>query len=149
MDSSSLVNNIEGVKVTPLKVIPSVSGCVYHGLRSEEETFFGFGEVYFTTAHYQITKGWKKHREMVLNLIVINGRIRFLLVDGRNGSQTFGNKMEVIFDRREDHSRLTIPAGIWVAFQGLDDGENLLMNIASRMHDPTEAETCSLEDLKF
>ena len=43
------------------------------------------------------------------------------------------------------YARLTIEAGIWVAFCGEDNDLNLVLNIASLSHDPSEAENVALE----
>ena len=46
--------------VTPLKQIFHPKGDVYHALKASDNTFVGFGEVYFTTINQGETKGWKK-----------------------------------------------------------------------------------------
>lgn len=42
---------IPDVTLTPLKVIEGAQGNIMHGMRSDDETFVGFGEVYFSTVH--------------------------------------------------------------------------------------------------
>lgn len=140
--------NIEGVKLTPLREIEGDLGNVLHCLKASEDTFEVFGEAYFSTVNYQATKGWKKHTKMLMNLVVPVGKIKFILFDDRPESSTQGNFFEVILSR-ENYQRLTVPAGIFMAFQGLAEGENLLINIASIEHDPNEAINLEIDNVKF
>ena len=41
--------NIEGIKITPLKIISDNRGSVMHMLRSDSDVFQKFGEIYFST----------------------------------------------------------------------------------------------------
>jgi dTDP-4-dehydrorhamnose 3,5-epimerase len=47
------------------------------------------------------------------------------------------------------YARITVPPGIWFGFQGLKEPNNLVMNIASITHDPTEVERFELSDIKY
>ena len=48
------------VTLTPLKVIEGAQGNIMHGIRSDDETFVGFGEVYFSTVHAGEIKPWRR-----------------------------------------------------------------------------------------
>ena len=133
------MGTIEGVQLTPLRIIPGELGDVYHALKEKEESFEGFGEAYFSTVNGYAAKGWKKHRKMVLNLIVPVGAIRFVLYDDRPESRTYRTFQECTLSK-ENYQRLTVVPGIWMAFQGRTDGLNMLLNIASIPHDPYESE---------
>ncbi len=136
---------ISDVLITPLRIIHGESGDVMHGLKELEPSFAGFGEAYFSTVKRGAVKGWKKHRQMILNLIVPAGTIRFVLYDGRQSSQSFESIQELTLSR-ENYKRLTVPAGIWMAFQGIGEGENILLNIASIPHDPAEADNLPVQN---
>ena len=136
---------INGVIHTPLKIISGESGEVLHALKEWEESFQGFGEAYFSTVDFKAVKGWKKHRKMLLNLVVPIGSIRFVLYDDRPESKSYRQFDEYILSR-ENYQRLTIPPGIWMAFQGLSEGANMLLNIASIPHDPLEAENLPIQN---
>jgi dTDP-4-dehydrorhamnose 3,5-epimerase len=133
------MGHINDVLLTPLRIIHGESGDVMHALKEQEQSFSGFGEAYFSTVKKGAVKGWKKHRRMILNLIVPAGAIRFVLYDARQDSQSFESIQELMLSR-ENYQRLTVPAGIWMAFQGIGEGENILLNIASISHDPAEAD---------
>lgn len=129
---------MEGVTLTPLKIIPSPLGSVYHALKSHESSFSGFGEAYFSEVNSGVIKGWKKHTKMILNVVVPVGAIRFVLYDDREGSSTKGDIMEVELSK-DNYKRLTVPPGIYMAFKGISPDTNLLLNLASIPHDPNEA----------
>lgn len=139
---------IEGVRLSPLKEIEGEAGSVLHCLKASDDSFESFGEAYFSTVNHQAKKGWKKHTKMLMNLTVPVGKIRFVLFDDRTESPTQGNFWEVTLSR-ENYQRLTVPAGIFMAFQGLAEGENLLINVASIEHDPQEAINLAIDDEKF
>ena len=136
---------IEDVLLTPLRIIKGESGDVMHALKQQEESFKGFGEAYFSTVNQGAVKGWKKHRRMILNLIVPAGSIKFVLYDGRKESRTYETFQEVILSK-DNYLRLTVPPGVWMAFQGVGGENNTLLNIASIPHDPLEAENLPIQN---
>jgi len=138
---------MDGVTLTPLKIIPHPSGDVLHGIKSSEGSFTGFGEAYFSTVNQGDIKGWKKHSKMTLNLVVPKGEIQFVIFDDRDKSKTQGKFMSVSLSL-QNYQRLTISPGLWVGFKGLSL-ENILLNIASIEHSPTEATNMPLNFLDF
>lgn len=126
-----------------LKKIHHPKGDVLHALKKDDPCFFGFGEAYFTTIFLGDTKGWKLHRKMYMNLIVPIGNVRFYIYDQ---SQEVSYKFDI---GEDNYGRLTIPAGLWVAFSGLTEGLNLILNIASIEHDPAESINLPLNCFEF
>lgn len=136
---------IKDVVLTPLKIIENPAGNILHAMKASDQGYGGFGEAYFSTVNYAAVKGWKKHTKMILNLVVPQGAILFVLFDAREGSETYGEIMEVELSQK-NYQRLTVPPGIWLAFSGRSEGTNLLLNIASIQHDPAEAENLPLQN---
>lgn len=130
------------VLFTPLRIIPTAGGDVRHALKASSLGFAGFGEAYFSTVEKGMVKGWKKHTRMTLNLVVPSGEVRFVI---QTESGERHSSYHLTPDRSEAYGRLTIPPGFWVAFGGVGEGLNLLLNVADIEHDPAEAETCSLD----
>lgn len=130
---------IDGVILTPLKQIFHPKGDVWHAMKYSDAGFAGFGEAYFSTIHYGDIKPWKKHLKMTLNFVVPVGKIRVVIFDDRAGSVTQGNFFDVTLSH-DNYQRITIPAGLWVAFSGVGDSLNLLLNVANLEHDPLEVE---------
>jgi dTDP-4-dehydrorhamnose 3,5-epimerase len=140
---------IEGVHLTELRRIRTEGGQVLHALKQSEPDFRGFGEAYFSTVERGAVRGWKRHREMTLNLVVPAGAVRFVIHDDRPGSATRGKFQEVRLSPQENYRRLTVTPGLWLAFQGLDAAGNLLLNLADREHDPAEADRAPLEAFPY
>ena len=126
---------MDGVILSPLRKITHPKGDVLHAMKASDEGFSGFGEAYFSTINKSEIKGWKKHTEMTLNLVVVTGEIEFLV---HNGVDFFNTKLS-----KNNYQRLTIEPGLWVAFRGLSD-ENILLNLASVEHNPNESESADL-----
>jgi dTDP-4-dehydrorhamnose 3,5-epimerase len=139
---------MEGVLLTPLKQIYHPKGDVFHGLKKSDPGFSDFGEAYFSSVHPGDVKPWKKHLRMTLNLVVPVGKIRFVMHDDRPESSTKGQTFAVEIGP-DNYQRLTVSPGIWMAFEGLDDGLNLLLNVADMEHDPDEVERAELDRFEY
>jgi dTDP-4-dehydrorhamnose 3,5-epimerase len=144
-----MVASIEGVTFTSLKIIEGPLGNVMHGIKQIEPSFAGFGEAYFSTAKKGAIKGWKKHKQMTLNVIVVQGAIRFVVFDDREGSPTKNKYQELVLSPSNNYGRLTVAPGLWMAFEGLDSAVNMLMNFANILHDPNEAENSPVTENKI
>ena len=127
--------------LVPLNKINVRNGDVFHGLKASEESFKGFGELYFTRVDYRKIKGWKRHRQVTLNLVVIEGGVKFVI----GSSDLFDAEKPLYFQDfiigpSLDYSRLVVPPGYWVAFQGIKKGANIIANIIEEEHDANEAD---------
>ncbi len=133
---------IEGVDVTPLRQIPDERGRVMHMLRRDWPVFTEFGEVYFSCIDPGAIKAWHRHRRMHSNIAVPVGRVRLVLYDDREDSGTTGDidMLEIGPDPAEDYQLVSIPPGVWSGFMGMAEGPSLLVNCASILHDPDEAD---------
>ena len=138
---------IAGVTTTPLSIIDTKGGAVLHAIKSSDHGFSGFGEAYFSTIEHNAIKGWKRHKEMVLNLIVPIGSVRFVLYDDRRNQ--LNQFQEIVLSLTGEYARLTVPPMVWVGFQGLDHQSSLVLNIASIEHSPEEIERKELDEIKF
>ena len=139
---------IEGVEITTLKVIDVVGGNVMHAMKASDKGYDGFGEAYFSIIEKGVIKGWKRHNEMILNLVVPEGVVRFILFDNRKGSSTYGDYQDVTLSR-ENYRRLTLPPMIWFGFQGLGEKDSLLLNIANIPHNPHETDYKKLNEIEI
>jgi len=139
---------MEGVVFTPLKQIHHPKGNIFHALKASDEAFSGFGEAYFSFINKHDVKGWKKHTRMHMNLIVPKGKIRFVLYDDRKGSATQGEFQSFTLCASTNYGRLSVNAGVWMAFQGKED-DNMLLNLADIEHDPKEALNAELNHISF
>jgi len=144
-----LVKEIEGVLLTPLKIINVDNGNVLHGLKMGGDGFCGFGEAYFSIVKGGAIKAWKRHRKMTLNLMVPLGAIKFVVYDDRMGSSTYRCFQEILLSRDNNYMRITVPPLVWLGFQGCNEGENMLLNITDFLHDPDEVDRKLLQQIDY
>lgn len=133
---------MDGVILTPLKQIHHLKGDIFHAMKKSDIGFDGFGEAYFSTINQDDIKGWKKHTEMILNLVVIVGEIKFVVYDEAT-KEFFSVKLS-----QNNYQRLTVKPNLWMAFQGVEEC-NMLLNLASIEHDPNEAINIRIEEIKY
>lgn len=131
---------MDGVTLTPLKQIKHPKGDIFHAMKASDDGFFGFGEVYFSTVNQGEVKGWKKHTEMTLNLVVVTGEIEFVVYDD--------NSFYSVNLSKNNYQRLTVEPGLWLAFRGVSV-ENMLLNLASIEHNANESENVDLYDFDY
>ena len=133
---------MDGVTLTPLNQIHHPKGDIYHAMKKSDDGFDGFGEAYFSTVHKNDIKGWKKHRDMTLNLLVPIGEIEFV-VYSEDLKEFFSVKIS-----QNNYQRLTIKPNLWLAFKGIDEN-NMLLNLTSIEHDPNESENIELTCIQY
>jgi len=80
---------IEGVKTKELRVIPDERGWLMEILRSDDELFEKFGQVYITTAYPNVVKAWHYHKKQTDNFTCIKGMMNVALYDAREDSPTY------------------------------------------------------------
>jgi dTDP-4-dehydrorhamnose 3,5-epimerase len=131
---------MDGITLTPLKKILHPKGDIFHAMKVSDKGFSEFGEAYFSTVNKNDIKGWKKHTEMILNLVVVTGEVEFVI---HNGDDFFNVKLS-----KKNYQRLTVKPNLWLAFRGLDN-ENMLLNLASIEHDPNESENVDLDIFNY
>lgn len=131
---------MDGVKLSPLKQIINPKGNILHAMKASDNGFAGFGEAYFSTVNQGQIKGWKKHFEMTLNLVVITGKIEFVIY---NGDSFYSVKLS-----KTNYQRLTLGPGLWFAFRGLSS-ENIVLNLASIEHKIEESTSVELYEFDY
>ena len=134
---------IEGINITPLSLLPAEGGEVWHAMKSSEPDFKGFGETYFSWIESGMIKGWKRHREMTMNVIVPVGLVKFVFFD------SVGHLFQEVIIGVDHYSRICVPPGLWFGFQGLTDSASLVMNIADMTHDPNEVERKAIDLISY
>ena len=124
--------NKKFISVKKLKIIDNDKGKVMHALKKSERSFEEFGEVYFSNIECNSVKAWKKHKNMIMNLVVPVGSVKFVFYNQQN------KDFQEIILGPQNYSRITVLPNIWFGFQGLYKGNNLVMNLSNIEHDPSE-----------
>ena len=131
---------IDGVKVKKLKIIPDDRGRLMEILRSDEDMFEKFGQVYMTTAFPGVTKAWHYHKKQDDHFTCIAGRMRLGLYDARKDSPTFG-QVDEFFISLDDPMLVRIPKGVYHGFKCVSDCEAVVINVPTMPYnykDPDE-----------
>lgn len=131
---------IEGVRVKQLKVIPDERGRLMEMLRSDDELFRGFGQVYITTAYPGAVKAWHYHKKQWDHFVCVRGMMKVVLYDNREGSSTRGEVNEFFMG---DHRPilLQIPPLVYHGFKCVSDVEAMVVNCPTEVFvydDPDE-----------
>ena len=137
---------IKDILITHLEVIDTPGGNVMHGMKVTSAGYTGFGEAYFSQVDQGAIKAWKRHKKMTLNLMVPVGKIKFVLFDDREVTNT---QLQEVIISIDNYCRLTVPPKVWIGFQGLSKCGSVLLNIANIEHDPVEIDRLEIEKINY
>jgi len=143
-----MTKNIEGIKISPLKIISDHRGSVMHMLRNDNQVFEKFGEIYFSTILENKIKAWHLHKEATLNYACVYGKVKLVLYDEREQSKTLG-KYQELFLSIENYSLITIPPNVWNGFKGLNKGHSIIANCLNLPHNEKEMIRSEINDNRF
>jgi len=139
---------INGINVYPLKQIMDQRGKVMHMLRCDAAHFEKFGEIYFSVVNPGMIKAWKRHRKMTQHFAVPIGKIRLVIFDDREKSNTY-HKLEILEIGEDNYSLVKIPPLVWYGFMGISQLPALIANCTDLPHDPDESESIKLTENKI
>lgn len=125
---------INGVRVKKLKLIPDERGRLMEILRSDEEAFRKFGQVYMTTAKPGVVKAWHYHRKQDDNFTCVSGKMKLALYDSRESSPTHGEVNEFVISL-DDPMLVTIPKLVYHGFKCVSDCEAIVINTPTEAYD--------------
>ncbi len=124
---------IHGVRVKPLRVIPDERGRLMEILRSDDDLFLRFGQVYMTTAYPGVVKGWHYHKKQVDNFAVVKGMIKLVLYDQREDSPTRGEVNE-FFLGEHNPQLVQIPNLVLHGFKCTGNEEAIVINCPTELY---------------
>jgi dTDP-4-dehydrorhamnose 3,5-epimerase len=125
---------IDGVKIKKLKVIPDERGRLMELLRSDDEFFEKFGQVYVTSTYPGVVKAWHKHEKQADNLACVSGMVKMALYDARKNSPTFG-EVNQFYMGIHNPILVHIPAGVYHGWMGLGEAESIVVNCPTEKYD--------------
>jgi dTDP-4-dehydrorhamnose 3,5-epimerase len=102
---------IDGVRIKELRPIPDERGFLMEILRSDEDVFEKFGQVYMTVAYPGVVKGWHYHKAQTDFFTVVKGMMKIVLYDSRPDSSTRGEVNE-FFMGELNPLLIRIPPGV-------------------------------------
>jgi dTDP-4-dehydrorhamnose 3,5-epimerase len=119
---------IEGVKTKNLKVIPDERGLLMEMLRCDDEIFQQFGQVYLSVVYPGVVKGWHYHKIQTDNLVIVKGMAKVVLHDGRDGSPTKGETVELFLGERNP-KLVVVPPLVLHGMKGIGLEPAYLVNV--------------------
>jgi len=128
---------LDGVKIISLKQIVDERGKIMHMMKSTDEHFKEFGEIYFSCSWPGSIKAWHIHQSMTINNAVISGNAKLVMYDLRENSTTFRDLQEV-FLGESNYVLVQMPPGIANGYKAYGDKMVILANCATEPHDPNE-----------
>ena len=132
---------IDGVKIKKLKVIPDGRGFLMEMMRSDDEVFEKFGQVYMTGVKKGAAKGWHYHKKQDDHFVCVFGKALVVLYDPRDESPTKGEVQEFILSEpttEGEHVLLKIPKGVFHGFTAVDCDEARIINIPTEKYNYKE-----------
>lgn len=123
-----MTDQIEGVWVKDLAVIPDERGRLAEILREDDEGFRKFGQAYFTTTYPGVIKAWHLHNIQEDNFCCVAGMVKLVLYDDREGSPTKGAINE-FFIGDHDMKLVRVPAGVHHGWKCVSEREAIVINI--------------------
>lgn len=138
---------IEGVRTKKLKLISDERGRLMEILRSDEEIFQDFGQVYMTTAYPGIIKAWHYHKKQADYFTCISGTMRLVLYDARRDSHTYGEVNEFIVNL-DNPILVKIPEGVYHGFKCTGEKEAIVINTPTRPYNPKDPDEYRIDAFK-
>jgi len=118
---------IDGVKIKKLVVRKDERGRLMEIVRTDDELFEKFGQVYMTTVYPGYVKAWHYHKKQTDNFACVKGKIKLVLYDGREGSKTKGEVNEFTMSL-ENPIVVQIPKEVCHGFEAGSDEEACVIN---------------------
>ena len=118
---------IEGVKTKPLRVIPDERGYLMEMLRSDDQLFQKFGQVYVSVAYPGVVKGWHYHKRQTDYFTIVKGMMKVVLYDQRKESPTFG-ELDEFFMGELNPMLLVIPPFVVHGMKAIGTESGYLVN---------------------
>lgn len=123
-----MTDEIDGVWVKDLAVIPDERGRLMEILRSDDEGFERFGQVYVSTTYPGVVKAWHLHKTQADNFCCVKGMVKLVLYDSREGSPTNGTLAEY-FIGEHNTKLIRVPAGVYHGWKCVSEEESVVLNV--------------------
>lgn len=124
---------IQGVRTKKLRVFPDERGRLMEMLRSDDEIFIRFGQLYLTSAYPGVVKAWHYHQRQTDNFVCVKGMMKVVLYDPREGSPTRG-RINEFFIGEHNPLLVQIPPLVYHGFKCVSDGEAIIVNCPTELY---------------
>lgn len=128
---------IDGVTIKNLQPHADERGCLTEILRSDDEIFQKFGQIYASLNYPGVIRAWHYHRKQDDLWAVVRGMVKAVLYDQRKDSPTHGEVQEV-FLGEQNPVLLKIPVGVMHGYKTIGVEPSLLINLPTEAYDPAD-----------
>lgn len=123
-----MADQIDGVWIKDLRFIPDERGRLMEILRSDDEGFVRFGQVYMTTTYPGVVKAWHLHKVQDDNFCCLRGTVKLVMYDARDDSPTKGTINE-LFIGDHDPKLVRVPPGVYHGWKCVSEEEAIILNL--------------------
>ncbi|MGI9068217.1 MAG: dTDP-4-dehydrorhamnose 3,5-epimerase family protein [Pyrinomonadaceae bacterium] len=125
---------IDGLKFRPTRPVPHEDGHVAEVARATWDVLGGpIVQVHVTTTFPGRIRAWGLHQVSTDRLFVVDGLVKIVVFDGRNGSPTFGRINEFTVSAKNP-GLLIIPSNLYHGWKNIDTTEAILINMPTQMY---------------
>ena len=134
-DGAPVAPAIDGVVTRPAVSHPDERGEVTEILSEGWPGVLGepIPHVYLATVEPGVVKGWVCHKLQYDRSLLLHGRLRWVLYDGRPDSPTAGAVQALTFTERNRHL-VALPPGVWHAVENVGTTEGAFVNLPTRAY---------------
>jgi dTDP-4-dehydrorhamnose 3,5-epimerase len=125
---------IDGVVTKPLKRNSDERGFLMEILRSDDEVYEKFAQVYISLNYPGVIRAWHYHLKQTDFFAVVKGMAKVVLFDARKGSPTQGEVNE-LFLGDNNNMLLRIPIGVYHGYKTIGTEPTLLLNFPTELYD--------------
>jgi dTDP-4-dehydrorhamnose 3,5-epimerase len=120
------VASIKDVRLAPLTTHTDDRGYLVEIVRHTDPFLPKFGQVYLVGDFTRgIVRAFHKHAELWDLFFISHGSAKFVLVDDRQDSPTYGEMNQFVLSHK-NHALLVVPPGIYHGWMALEDDTQLL-----------------------
>lgn len=135
---------IRGVRTKTLRVLPDERGWLMEILRSDEEIFRKFGQVYVSATYPGVVKAWHYHKRQSDYFACVAGMVKLVLVDTRDDSPTRGTVNE-FFVGVHNPLLVEVPNLVYHGWKCISTDPSLVVNIPTEPYDYENPDEFRLE----
>ena len=135
--------NSNKIKVVNLLKINNSKGDIQLIEKFNNEQSKKIKELYCTWINYNQIKGWNFHKKMTVTLIVLLGRVKFVIYEPKN----LLFKSYIIGENKV--KKIIIPPGFFFGIKNLSRSKSLILNMASIKHSKKEFIKIPLNKIKY
>lgn len=128
---------IEGIQIKQLKRYADERGYLMEMLREDDDIYERYGQSYVAMNYPGVIRAWHFHKKQDDVWVVVNGMIKAVVYDCREGSATHGEVNE-FFLGDNNPILLRIPVGTMHGYKTVGTEPSLLINFPTRPYDPKD-----------